>query len=852
MSKTAISDAIQENNARVGWRITGKAVLTRGDGTGTLIADQNLRLGYYWQRDESGQRTIGVATVDSSIIFENNIDYETMEVDLGYKPDDNKQWILGQNAFSMTSAGGTTVTEQKIASTARAVQLPLTVTADTTQPSMTVYVNSWSPTVGGTNYLFPISGTNLTAFVPGSAAMMRYATIFVKNDYATMEVIGSTPRSTGGLPLGEIDINECIAAATTGDNTVIAIPLVTGQTAITQYDLNNSARPLQNYISANVQSGGGGTAGTAVIGLTMPSSVFNVANSPVTSVGTFVVTFGTQAAHTAFMGGTAGSAIPTFRPLIASDIPVLSYVSSVSGTDPISSTGGTAPVISLSGTVALSHITNGGTVGQPLLAGASVPAYGPLNLSTSNVVTGTLPAAQFPILTGDVSTPGASIVTTLATVNNSPGTYQFATVVVNGKGLTTLASAGSPVLAVSGSSPIASSGGTAPIISLAGTVGLDHGGSGADLSATGPGVLVQASSAAAVTVPAALSVNYLADAWKLPVSVVRIGNLNISNPGTATFDGITISSGDRMLLINQSTASQNGIWIFNGSSSPLTRPTDFASGSTLFAYRNVIVFTTNGATAGGTFYRLSTPSAITIDTTSQSWTQTPLYVGTAVGTLPAVNQGTMTGDGGAGGASGAVPAPAVGDAVHAFFGDGTYGGAARKLVDLTVLGADAANIDLTSIPATYKMLILEMELRSDRAATTDNAYIRLNNDSTAADYYSYSIHENGTTPTFNVTERLAVTATGIECNLSLPGTTAPANEYGYFRILIYNYASVANNRKVDVYTIMRSGTATGNLRQIRTAGWWLNTAAAVNRITVLPVTGANFKAGSTYMLYGLS
>jgi hypothetical protein len=295
----------------------------------------------------------------------------------------------------------------------------------------------------------------------------------------------------------------------------------------------------------------------------------------------------------------------------------------------------------------------------------------------------------------------------------------------------------------------------------------------------------------------------------------------------------------------------------------MVRPTDYASGYAFAFSQGITVEAgTGGTTYKNTRWRCTTPGTVTVDTTATAWGQIvnavsaiPNLPGSIItsGTVPAANLGTMTGDSGSGGAKGAAPAPATGDAVHALFGDATYQGAARKLVDLTVLGASAANIDLTSIPATYKHLMIELELRSDRAANAaDNAYIRLNNDSTAADYYSYSIHMNGTTPTFNILERLAATATGIECNLSTTAATAPANEYGYFQIWIYNYASVANNRKIEVKTLNRTGTASGNLRHILTAGWWLNTAAAVSRITILPVNGSNWVAGSSYMLYGFS
>jgi hypothetical protein len=71
-------------------------------------------------------------------------------------------------------------------------------------------------------------------------------------------------------------------------------------------------------------------------------------------------------------------------------------------------------------------------------------------------------------LTGDVTATGpGSVPATLATVNSSPGTYTYATLTVNSKGLVTSASSGiSPVTSVTAAGPIISSGGATPSISI--------------------------------------------------------------------------------------------------------------------------------------------------------------------------------------------------------------------------------------------------------------------------------------------------------------------------------------------------------------------------------------------------
>ncbi len=74
--------------------------------------------------------------------------------------------------------------------------------------------------------------------------------------------------------------------------------------------------------------------GVTSVGLAMPS-IFSVTNSPVTSTGTLTASLVTQTAATFFAGPVTGSvAVPTFRPLSATDIPDLSGSYIVNGTSP--------------------------------------------------------------------------------------------------------------------------------------------------------------------------------------------------------------------------------------------------------------------------------------------------------------------------------------------------------------------------------------------------------------------------------------------------------------------------------------------------------------------------------------
>lgn len=82
--------------------------------------------------------------------------------------------------------------------------------------------------------------------------------------------------------------------------------------------------------------------------------------------------------------------------------------------------------------------------------------------------------------------------------------------------------------------------------------------------------------------------------WKDDVRVAAPGNLNLSAPG-ATIDGVTMVSGDRFLAPNQTTATQNGIYIWNGAATPATRADDASTFDELEAARVIV---TEGTSAG--------------------------------------------------------------------------------------------------------------------------------------------------------------------------------------------------------------------------------------------------------------
>lgn len=123
--------------------------------------------------------------------------------------------------------------------------------------------------------------------------------------------------------------------------------------------------------------------------------------------------------------------------------------------------------------------------------------------------------------------------------------------------------------------------------------------------------------------------------WKDSVRAASNSNVNIASPGTS-IGGVTMASGNRVLLFGQSTASQNGIWIWNGSTSSMTRATDADADAKVTT--GMYVFVEEGTFAQNG-YVMTTTGAVTLGTTSLTFTQF-----SGAGQISAGNGMTKTGN----------------------------------------------------------------------------------------------------------------------------------------------------------------------------------------------------------------
>jgi hypothetical protein len=100
--------------------------------------------------------------------------------------------------------------------------------------------------------------------------------------------------------------------------------------------------------------------------------------------------------------------------------------------------------------------------------------------------------------------------------------------------------------------------------------------------------------------------------WKQPVLCATTANITLS--GLQTLDGVTVVAGDRVLVKNQSTASQNGIYL--ASSTAWSRALDADVWNDLIS---AITFVETGSTQSGSAWYCTAQPGGTIGTTAVNW-----------------------------------------------------------------------------------------------------------------------------------------------------------------------------------------------------------------------------------------
>jgi hypothetical protein len=99
--------------------------------------------------------------------------------------------------------------------------------------------------------------------------------------------------------------------------------------------------------------------------------------------------------------------------------------------------------------------------------------------------------------------------------------------------------------------------------------------------------------------------------WKQPALTATSANITLS--GLQTINGVTLVVGDVVLVKNQTTSSQNGIYVASAGAWTYS-----VGGDTWSEYVGAIIFITNGSLAGTAWYCTAQPGG-TLGTTAMTW-----------------------------------------------------------------------------------------------------------------------------------------------------------------------------------------------------------------------------------------
>lgn len=166
------------------------------------------------------------------------------------------------------------------------------------------------------------------------------------------------------------------------------------------------------------------------------------------------------------------------------------------------------------------------------------------------------------------------------------------------------------------------------------------------------------------------------------------------------------------------------------------------------------------------------------------------------------------------------------------------------LIASSIVGSGgAANIEFTSIPATYTDLNLVFSLRSSNqaggGAAYDYATLLINNDATNFSYKQL-FTENSSTLTSN-------SGTGVFYPWA-NSSVSTASIFSSSSIYIPNYAG-SNNKSLSLDSGIENNSSTVNLL-LMTAGLWAS-SSAITSLKLVASTSNTFVQYSTAYLYGI-
>jgi hypothetical protein len=158
-------------------------------------------------------------------------------------------------------------------------------------------------------------------------------------------------------------------------------------------------------------------------------------------------------------------------------------------------------------------------------------------------------------------------------------------------------------------------------------------------------------------------------------------------------------------------------------------------------------------------------------------------------------------------------------------------------------GSAVANIEFTSIPATYSHLQIRFIARTSQAGDVTGGFLTwtYNND-TAANYTYHVVKGDGANAT---SANIINAANTFAERITTAFQTASTFGAGYIDILDY-----ANTNKFKTHKIIAGWDSNGSGQVALNSGLWRSTSA-ITSIKILPSGASNFVQYSSFALYGV-
>lgn len=163
------------------------------------------------------------------------------------------------------------------------------------------------------------------------------------------------------------------------------------------------------------------------------------------------------------------------------------------------------------------------------------------------------------------------------------------------------------------------------------------------------------------------------------------------------------------------------------------------------------------------------------------------------------------------------------------------------LISSNVLTSTSTSVIFSSIPSSYKDLVLRASVRSDSAGTTVHDFVYRLNGSSATVYYKTQLTSNGT-----AAQTYTQSTTRFIFENMLNGASSTSNTFSNLEIYIPSYT--ASQFKAVSHNGVSENNAT--LAGINSMAGMFASSSPITQIECY-TSGYNFAAGCSFYLYGI-